>query len=64
MILGPIGQKWVYATGVEQSTLLRCRLTGLGLITLSFINSALVGHFFEPGSISGSHKKEMFLFAP
>lgn len=31
---------------------------------LSFINRALVGHFSGPGSISGSHKKEMFLFAP
>lgn len=31
---------------------------------LSFINRALAGHFSGPGSISGSHKKEMFLFAP
>jgi len=67
MILGPIGQKWVCAAGVERSTLHRCGLTGLGLINqpfLSFINRALVGHFSGPGSISGSHKKEMFLFAP
>jgi hypothetical protein len=32
--------------------------------SLSFINRALVGNFSGPGSISGSHKKEMFLFAP
>ena len=28
MILGPIGQKWVCAAGVERSTLHRCGLTG------------------------------------
>jgi len=66
MILGPIGQKWVCAAGVERSTLHRCGLTGLGLINqpfLSFINRALVGHFSGPGSISGSHKiKKRILF--
>lgn len=66
MILGPIGQKWVCAAGVERSTLHRCGLTGLGAQKpfLSFINRALVGRFSGPGSISGSHKKEIFLFAP
>ena len=67
MILGPIGQKWVCAAGVERSTLHRCGLTGLGLINPFFhssIGSALGGHFSGPGSISGSHKKEIFLFAP
>lgn len=52
MILGPIGQKWVCAAGVERSTLHRCGLTGLGLIK-PFFHSALVGHFSGPGSISG-----------
>ena len=61
MILGPIGQKWVCAAGVERSTLHRCGLTGLGLINPFF---HWVGHFSGPGSISGSHKKEMLLFAP
>lgn len=67
MRLGPIGQKWVCAAGVERSTLHRCGLTGLGLINPFFqssIGPALVGHFSGPGLISGSHKKEMFLFAP
>lgn len=68
MILGPMGQKWVCAAGVERSTLHRCGLTGLEgsyhKPFLSFINRALVGHFSGPGSRSGSHKKEMFLFAP
>ena len=50
MILGPMGQKWVCAAGVERSTLHRCGLTGLGLPFLSFINRALVGHFSGPGS--------------
>lgn len=65
MILGPIGQKWVCAAGVERSTLHRCGLTGLGLFLLhkTFL-SFLVGHFSGPGSRSGSNKKEMFLFAP
>lgn len=36
MILGPIGQKWVCAGGVERSTLHRCGLTGLGLINPFF----------------------------
>jgi hypothetical protein len=31
MILGPIGQKWVCAGGVERSTLHRCGQPGLGL---------------------------------
>ena len=66
MILGPIGQKWVCAAGVERSTLHRCGLTRARAYKpfLSFINRALVGHFSGPGSISGSHKKEMFIFAP
>lgn len=54
MILGPIGQKWVCAAGVERSTLHRCGLTGLGLIKPFFhskIGRALVGHFSGPGSI-------------
>jgi NADH-ubiquinone oxidoreductase chain 1 len=50
MILGPIGQKWVCAAGVERSTLHRCGLTGLGLIN-SFKKMALVGNFSGPGSI-------------
>lgn len=54
MILGPIGQKWVCAAGVERSTLHRCGLTGLiKPFFHSFINRALVGHFSGPGSISG-----------
>lgn len=64
MILGPIGQKWVCAAGVERSTLHRCGLTGLGLINPFFHSSSLVGHFSGPESRSGSNKKEMFLFAP
>jgi len=39
MILGPIGQKWVCAAGVERSTLHRCGLTGLGLINPFFHSS-------------------------
>ena len=63
MILGPIGQKWVCAGGVERSTLHRCGQPGLGLVRafLSFINRALVGHFSGPGSSCGSYKKEIFL---
>jgi hypothetical protein len=53
---GPNDQKWVCAAGVEQSTLHRRGLTGLGLITLSFIHQG-VSHFSGPGSRSGSHKK-------
>ena len=66
MILGPIGKKWVCAAGVERSTLHRCGLTRVRAHKpfLSFINRALVGHSSGPGSISGSHKKEMFLFEP
>jgi hypothetical protein len=65
MILGPIGKKWVCAAGVERSTLHRCGLTrARAHKSFPFINRALVGHFSGPGSISGSHKKEMFLFAP
>ena len=39
MILGPMGQKWVCAAGVERSTLHRCGLTGLGLINPFFHSS-------------------------
>lgn len=39
MILGPIGQKYLCAAGVERSTLHRCGLTGLGLINLFFHSS-------------------------
>lgn len=34
MILGPIGQKWVCAAGVERSTLHRCGLTGQGSLCI------------------------------
>lgn len=64
MILGPIGQKWVCTAGVERFTLHRCGLTRARAHKPLFINRALVGHFSGPGSISGSHKKEIFLFAP
>jgi hypothetical protein len=41
MILGPIGQKWVCAAGVERSTLHRCglKIKGLGLINPFFHSS-------------------------
>lgn len=43
MRLGPIGQKWVCAAGVERSTLHRCGLTGLGLINPFFHSSIGLG---------------------
>jgi hypothetical protein len=67
MILGPIGQKWVCAAGVERSTLHRCGLTGLGLIKPFFHSKIGPWSVTFPGrdrEISGSHKKEIFIFAP
>ena len=64
MIDGPIGQKWVCAAGVERSTLHRCGLRGLGLRKPFFHSERGPWSFSGPGSRSGSHQKEIFLFAP
>nr|TKS02703.1 NADH-ubiquinone oxidoreductase chain 1 [Populus alba] len=63
--ISSLGVYGIIIAGVERSTLHRCGLTrARAHKPFPFINRALVGHFSGPGSISGSHKKEMFLFAP
>lgn len=66
MILGPIGQKWVCAAGVERSTLHRCGLTGL---IKPFFHSSIgpSGRSLFWAGIdkwNGSHKKDILIFAP
>lgn len=65
MRLGPIGQKWVCAAGVERSTLHRCGLTGLGLINPFFHSSIGPGRsLFRAGIERKVEVIKMFLFAP
>ncbi|KAG9140581.1 hypothetical protein Leryth_024571 [Lithospermum erythrorhizon] len=59
------GKKWVCTWSVERSTLQVWAYRARAPKSFpSFINRALVGHFSGPGSISGSQKKKIFLFAP